>query len=693
MAGPPKSVRCTEDDLLALAIQRGLITKEQIEEFQTVIVTGQPEVDAPSGAVGPRIVHLLQSGSLDEDQLGALLAELGISMDEQATILQGGTGPRPRISSAGEDSELRPGSLAPGSRVAHYRIERLLGRGGMGTVYLARDEKLERPVALKFLHGDSPDQERRFMREARTQARIDHAHVCKVYEVGEAGGKPYIAMQYIEGRTLQEVSGTLALDEKVSLMARVADALHAAHERGLIHRDLKPANIMVQDCEEGLIPFVLDFGLSKEIEAPSLTHSGVIAGTPTHMAPEQASGRGADLDRRTDVYGLGATLYDVIAGGAPFQGDSTVDILMKVIQQDPIPLGRRQPKVPGDLETITMKCLEKDATRRYESARALADDLRRYLNGDPILARRASLGERAWKRVRRHPAVTSSVGILILALVTLGVHALWSGRTNQLRRSFDQSFDREVAFVEETLRFAFTAPLHDIGPEREKVLKRLEDLAARINDADRLARPSGYYALGRGHLNLGDWNRALENLRKAWDQGNCRPEAAYALGRALGEVYFEELTQLEGIRDKELREKRRKELEVEYRIPAIGYLSLSQGMEIASPAFVEGLILYYEKRFPQALDKVDQAIGDVPWLYEAQALKGRILHAMAEKALSEGKASEGVAMMHQAIEATRAAVTTAPSDPRSLLDLCRIRAGLLRLQAFTAENDLDGLMN
>jgi len=688
----PKSFDCTEDDILDLAIRRGYITRELIEEIQTVYMVEQSDADISDRIVGPRIVHLLQSGSLDNEILSEIMSELGIPGEDQATLLIGKSDSGNRTVKKG-DSGVRSGGLTTGSRISHFRIERVLGRGGMGVVYLAWDETLERPVALKFLHGETPDQERRFMREARTQAKIDHAHVCKVYEVGEAEGRPYIAMQYIEGRTLQEVSRTLTLDGKVALMAKVADALHAAHERGLIHRDLKPANIMVQDGEEGLMPFVLDFGLSKEIEAPNITHSGIIAGTPTYMAPEQASGRGADLDRRTDVYGLGATLYDIVAGGAPFQGNSTVDILMKVIQQDPIPLSRHQPKIPGDLETIIMKCLEKDPSRRYENSRALAEDLRRFLKGEPILARRASIAEKTWKRVKRHPTVSTAIGVLVLALVLLGIHALWSSHTNQLRRTYDQTFDREVAFVEETLRFAFTSPLHDIGPERDKVLNRLTDLEERIERESRLAKPSGYYALGRGYLDLGDWNRALEFLQKAWDQGNRRPESAYALGRALGEVYFEELSQLEGIRDRELREKRRKELEVEYRIPAITYLNASQGMDIASPAFVEGLILYYEKRYDQAIARVEEAIQEVPWLYEARSLKGRILRAMAEKSLEEGKTESGVSMMENAMIATQSAVATAPSDPGSLLDLCRLRTGLLKFPVFIQENNLDALMN
>jgi serine/threonine-protein kinase len=289
----------------------------------------------------------------------------------------------------------------PAQNWDRFTITDFVGEGNMGRIYRAIDRRLKRPVALKFLRSDDPEQVSRFQREARAQARINHDHVCRIHDVGEVDGRPYIAMQFIDGRPLHQLAAELSLENKVRLMEQVAQAAQAAHSIGIIHRDIKPENIMVEEGETGFHAHVLDFGIAREVGGPTLTTPGMVVGTPAYMAPEQVRGNPDLIDRRADVYGIGATLFDLIAGEAPFSGSTRIETLMQVVTEEPRSLRQFDRKIPVDLETLVSTCLEKDPQRRYESARALADDLRRYLDGEPIAARRSGLASRVAKYLRR----------------------------------------------------------------------------------------------------------------------------------------------------------------------------------------------------------------------------------------------------------------------------------------------------
>jgi serine/threonine protein kinase len=315
-----------------------------------------------------------------------------------------GTGTRSHEdASEGEGAVASDGSFEiPVPDWERFTITDFIGAGSMGRVYRAVDRRLKRPVALKFLRSEDPEQIRRFQREASSQAQIDHDHVCRIYDVGEVEGMPYIAMQYIDGRPLSELTEELTLETKVQLMEQVAEGAQAAHSIGVVHRDIKPENIMVERVEGGgYRAYVLDFGIAREMGGPSLTVEGVVVGTPAYMAPEQIKGDPDLIDRRVDVYGMGATLYDLVAGVVPFSGSTRVETLMQVLSDDPQPLRQLDRRIPVDLDTIVSKCLEKDPSRRYASARALADDLRRCLDREPIAARRPGWASRVAKCVQR----------------------------------------------------------------------------------------------------------------------------------------------------------------------------------------------------------------------------------------------------------------------------------------------------
>jgi serine/threonine-protein kinase len=344
---------------------------------------------------------------------------------------------------------------SPLPRVPGYEILGMLGRGGMGVVYRARQRQLRRLVALKMLRGAAAaDGEllARFRAEWAALARLQHPNIVQVYEVGEHEGRPFFALEYVPGGSLdRQIARTpQPPGPAAQYVQTLARAVHSAHERGIVHRDLKPANVLV--AEDGT-PKVADFGLAKLLAAEAgqssldyQTHSGAILGTPSYMAPEQTGGRAGEVGPAADVYALGAILYELLTGRPPFQGASLLETLEQVRSQEPVPPSRLQPKVPRDLETICLKCLAKAPGERYPSAEALADDLGRFLLGQPIKARPTSLRERCWKWARRRPAVASLALALGAALV--GLLGLWAWSYVEIRAALHQArADRQAAVL------------------------------------------------------------------------------------------------------------------------------------------------------------------------------------------------------------------------------------------------------
>jgi len=301
-----------------------------------------------------------------------------------------------------------------------YELLKELGRGGMGVVYKARQTTLNRLVALKMiLSGQlaSADEVQRFKQEAEAAANLDHPHIAPIYETGEHDSKHYFSMKLIEGRSLRDALPELRNDVRagVKVLSQIARAVHHAHQRGVLHRDLKPANVLMD--QEGT-PYVTDFGLARRVEGGSdMTRTGAIVGTPSYMAPEQAMGE-KQLSTAVDIYSLGAILYELLTGRPPFRESSPVETLLKSLSSEPIRPSTLHPSVNRDLETIALKCLEKDFIKRYDSASALADDLERWQRGEPISARPTGFAENMAKWMRRHPLVAGLVAAILF--VTLG---------------------------------------------------------------------------------------------------------------------------------------------------------------------------------------------------------------------------------------------------------------------------------
>lgn len=321
-----------------------------------------------------------------------------------------------------------------------YEILEELGRGGMGVVYKARQLKLNRLIALKMLRGVDLIEARdllRFLAEAEAVAAVVHPHVVQVYEVGQHEGRPYMALEYLPGGTLADLlkrrketgdgSGRLAPREAAELVARLAQAVQAAHDQGIVHRDLKPANILFGKDEairmkdetntSSATPKVSDFGLAKRVTGTDLTKTQAVMGTPAYMPPEQARGDTKFVGPGADIYGLGVILYECLTGSRPFEGDDQWAVLRRVIDELPERPRNRTPNVPRDLELIALKCLEKNPTDRYPTAAALADDLMRFLNGQSVSIRPAGVGERFIKWSKRNPTVAG----LLAALLVVGL--------------------------------------------------------------------------------------------------------------------------------------------------------------------------------------------------------------------------------------------------------------------------------
>jgi WD40 repeat protein len=383
-----------------------------------------------------------------------------------------------------------PGAEPPGLRsLGELELLEEIARGGMGVVFKARHRGLNRLVAVKMILAGqlaSAAEVQRFRAEAENTAQLDHPHIVPIYEVGEQDGLSYFAMKLVEGGNLAcHLASFLDQPRRAAeLLATVAEAVHHAHQRGILHRDLKPANILLD--AEGR-PHVTDFGLARAVTRPGMTQSGAILGTPSYMSPEQAAGGAQPLTTATDVFALGAILYELLAGRPPFQADSPLETLLQVVQNEPVAPSRRRAGVPRDLEIICLKCLAKEPAQRYASALALAEELRRWLRGEPLQARPVGAWERWRSWSRRRPAAAALVAVV--ALVTLVgfpcVAWLWwraegalQAEAAQRRRTQEaliQAEDAQKAESEEKRRVISNAYFHSIAlAHREWLANNIE---------------------------------------------------------------------------------------------------------------------------------------------------------------------------------------------------------------------------
>jgi len=684
--------KALERQVLDLARERGLIAE------------GDVEASAAAEDVvrrwGKRLGVLVATGALAETDLVGLVGELTGGMsgadgeppdttrDEDDVVGAVSSEARTNVfwhtegaegSSATLDVSGRwrstAGSLngSPVPDWERYEIVGFLGAGGMGRVYKAWDPRLQRHVALKFISRNDPAVVQRFFREAQSQAQVEHPYVCRIYEVGEVDGQPYIAMQHVEGRPSSEVRDEMTVDERVVALARIADAVHAAHRTGLIHRDIKPSNILLGRADDGgWTPTILDFGLARQMEGEGLTITGALMGTPSYMAPEQARGETDRLDRRTDVYGLGATMYLLLSGQPPYAGGNQLEVLLKAAEGEPRPLSDLDPTLPADLCNITTRAMEREPQRRYESASALAEDLRRYLDGEPVQARPQSIGYKLGKWARRNRRLVVVGGAaLVVVLVVLGllVHQRYTAAEQQ---RMAQRFSQEAAQIESIMWKSRAVPVHDTRIQKELVREQMTQIESDLHQLGRNAQGPGHYALGSAHLALFEPDDAREHLQQAWDAGFQTPEVAYGMALALGDIYQRERTLVEGLYAKREREAKLAEVAVAYRDPAVEWLRRTEESEHVAPDYARALIAFHEERFDDALTDAARALQGRPWLYEAWILQGQVHSQMGLQHSLDGRKGGAIQSFALGEEAFREAERIAPAD-------VRIQEGLARL--------------
>jgi serine/threonine protein kinase len=464
-------------------------------------------------------------------------------------------------------------------RIGGYEILEVLGRGGMGVVYKARQTRLNRLVALKMILAGahaSPQLLARFQVEAKAVASLQHPNIVQIHEIGEHNGQHFLALEFVDGQPLDRLLAGKPQDPYLSaqLVATLGYAVQAAHDKGIVHRDLKPANILLQrpssspgvsrvlgraetlhtrtDRRETLrdghaspwgIPKITDFGLAKRMEEQDgNTVTGAIMGTPSYMAPEQASGKTDQIGPAADIYALGAILYELLTGRPPFAGVTPLETLRQVQTEEPVPPSRLQPRLPRDLETICLKALQKEPHQRYAAAADLAADLERFLAGEPILARPVSVWVLAWKWARRRPALASLIGVSVLAALTVVGIIVWSNaqlrasnvRLEAARQRAARNYDRSRKAVDELLR-AVSNELED-APLMEATRRRLLEKALGFYQeflGEQSDDPNVRLELARTCGQVGDIYRFLADLPRSKEHYTAMIAMAQALPPAL----------------------------------------------------------------------------------------------------------------------------------------------------------------
>lgn len=599
---PPSDVPRTMDDesdirTVCLAVARGLVPIEEARAAVfgrtapgpvslTLRIAPQPEPSTASeretfARVFQELFHQAPPEVLlaEDEALARALAAQGVvdlrHVEEclalQRKLASGGMRPIPRVGRllmgkgylrAGADPELalsetrlqempeeaRLAVQIPDRRWGKYVRVWMLGRGGMGQVWKAWDTKLRRWAALKQMHEPEGPAREIFEREARMAAGLEHPNIAKVYEVGEHGGAPYIAMQYVDGDTLEAARARLRLEDKIRAVREAGAALRHAHAQGVIHRDVKPANVMVDRADR---VYLMDFGLAKRttVDRPA-AGSMFVLGTPSYMSPEQARGQ---ADARSDVYGLAATLYSLVTGRPPFQGETAAEILLQVTTQDPVWPSRLCPGLSPDLEAIVLKGLEKNPRRRYADVAQFLEDLDAFARHEPLRhARRPSFGYVLGKRIRKHPLLWGLAAALALSIA--GGAAFGGGQLLRAKRNAEQAArEHEAGERKEAAQKRLSILQSEVLARKDELRKLRVDpeagrraLLATISEIGRFidewpSRPHGYYVRARAHFYLGDLASAERDARRSLEVEPAFRPGRTLLGMILLERYEEAL--------------------------------------------------------------------------------------------------------------------------------------------------------
>ena len=606
-----------------------------------------------------------------------------------------------------------PWVAAARQQIGPYLLLQKIGEGGMGEVWQAeQQEPVHRRVALKLIKPgmDSSEVVARFESERQALALMSHPSIASVFDAGTTdGGRPYFVMELVKGLPLTEYCDRqrLGTKQRLELFLRICDGIQHAHHKGVIHRDVKPSNILVYEEDGVATPKIIDFGVAKATQQPLtertlFTQLGQWVGTPEYMSPEQAEMSSLDIDTRSDVYSLGAVLYELLVGAQIFDAkvvrELGFDEIRRVIRESdpPLPSTRisslgdsgthvavsrgTEPRVlarhlRGDLDWIVMKALEKERSRRYPTPDDLAADVKRHLEHRPVTAGPPSVVYRLGKLVRRHRVGTLAAILIALSMVVGGWGLLRSWAA-QREAQIAQRFGQMVAGMEWQLRVSQMTQAHDLTPEVEAFEQRLLTITEEVEEAGRSARGPGEYAMGRGLLALERFEEALEHLDNARDFGLEGPELAYARGVALGVLYDRDYDRARAIRDPERRDEAVAAARQRYRDPALR--DLQQAKASSAPlSYVDALVAFYEERLDDTSRHIESAMRDSPWLWEGPSLAGQVHTSQASDHFRNNRPDEAYAAYDAAEQAFSRALEIAPSAAPVHLARCESRVFLL----------------
>lgn len=567
-----------------------------------------------------------------------------------------------------------------------------IGEGGTGRVVKVFDRSRGRHVTVKLLERGQVE---RLGREADTQRRLDHPHICPVFEVGTYGQTPCIVMRYINGDQITDTLANEPLENRLKVFIQVLEAVEYAHRHGVVHRDLKPANILVERSRDGSWhAWLVDFGMAKAVDNTTLTLQGEAFGTPGYMAPEQAMGE-SDVDERADIFSLGAVLFELICGQAPFSGDSAAQVLLNTVNQDAPSLRSMAPDAPMRLTRIVGQCLERRPAFRYREVRELRIDLEAFLEGRDVKARRSGLWYRARRLTAANPGATLAVGGLCGIALILAFAALWIDMAGD-RFAADQAalagqFSDQARRIESEADLIHARPLHDASARRRSLAQKLDRLSHQVPESGP-ARATALLALGRAWSAIGEYEAALEHLRGAIDEAgeNVGDERIHGLlGRTLARLYFSAEDRALTLSDPDLRASELEAARRAWLSPAIPRLRRASGPGAQRPLLNRALVAWLEDDRDSALTTLQEAVERSNWPIEPMMLIGRIHLTTARTREAEGDLETALDHYLRAHEAFRGVSELARSFPEAFRANCRTAAALASLELQGMEPDAE----
>lgn len=559
------------------------------------------------------------------------------------------------------------GEPMKGQVIGEWRIESLLGKGGMSVVYLVQrnDDSINQQAALKILPIELASQQvvERFIRERQILVDLDHPNIAKLLDLGVTESNiPWYVMAYFEGQDIITfITETQAnLTEKTNLFKQVCAAIAHAHDRGVVHRDIKPGNILVN---HNLAVKVLDFGIALKDENAALTMTGAVLGTPGYMSPEQSKGQNELIDARSDVFSLGTLFYHMLAGNKPFTADSAAEMGFQIINEEPLPL---PPTVPNDLKAIVAMCLAKKPDQRYASAQSLLQDIKAYLSGDVIQAKSVSWVGYWLKKGRKYPKTTGLIfSLLMVSLLALAV-GFYQNHQNNQRLQQAEIFLQQAEDIKNQVRRIHMLPIHNVQPEYEEIRTQITLLQQQINNSGVDQSGLTDLALGSAYLSMRDFDQAMDFLQRARDKGWQSVELDRQLGYVRAVEWSYQLKQNKSIKDETERALHLATATAEHYNPAIELLGRTQQQS----HFLAGRLAWVEERYDEAISHYQKELLENPWHHEAAK---QISEVYMNKFRSTG-ATDGydaaMPYMDKSNEYLQQAITIGRSDPLNHVSRC-----------------------